>query len=307
MLLAHKILFFESPLLTAGVCLAGMILGLFVGSRAHAISWRLAHGEPVYGRSRCRECGEELALRDSLPLVGWLANRGTCPHCGKPLGIDQPATELLCAGIFASIVLRYGIAYQTLEVLAIMSVLLVASLTSLWDYIIPNGCIVAAVLVRVAYLVGLFFMGEDVTQPALTSIVGGLALGIPLAIAVFLSNAMLAREVSGMGTVKLASVVGIFLGWQQGLFAMAAACALWMFVWVVSPSKVLEVEVAGGVHRSDDPDAPPAPSPRELRATLEEDIAEPMRLIPFAPTIAIACWGMLLIGVAPAVWNAPIF
>ena len=307
MLLAHRILFFESPLLTAAVCLAGMVLGLFVGARAHAISWRLAHGEAVHGRTHCRQCGEELSVRDSLPLVGWIANKGVCPHCGKPMGVDKPATELLCAGIFASIVLRYGISGLTLEVLAIMSVLLVASLTSLWDYVIPNGCIVAAILVRGLYLMSLAFTGEDVSQLALTSVVGGLALGIPFAIAVFLSDAMLAREVSGMGTVKLAAVVGVFLGWQQGMFAMAGACALWMFVWIVSPSKVLEVEVAGGAHRNTDPDAPPAQSPRDLRASMEEDIAEPMRLIPFAPTIAIACWVLLLIGVTPAAWYAPIF
>lgn len=307
MLLARNILFFESPLMTAGIYLVGMLVGLIVGSWAHTISWRLAHGESATGSPHCRNCDAPYSLRDSIPFFGWVLNHGTCPHCGKPLGIDKPATELLSAGIFASIVLRYGLSFQTLEVLAIMSLLLVISLTTLWDYVIPNGCIVAALLVRAVYLLAMSLMGEDVSQLVASSVMGGLALGIPFALALFLSNAMLAREVSGMGTVKLAGVVGVYLGWQQGLFAMAGACALWIFVWVVSPNKVLEVEVAGGAHRNEDPDAPPAPSPRELRATMEEDIAEPMRLAPFAPTIAIACWVVLLIGVPPAAWNASIF
>jgi prepilin signal peptidase PulO-like enzyme (type II secretory pathway) len=47
-------------------------------------------------------------------------------------------------------------------------------------------------------------------------------------------------------------------------------------------------------------------SPRDLKPTFEEDVAEPMRLIPFAPSIVIACWIVLLLGVSLAAWNAPI-
>jgi leader peptidase (prepilin peptidase)/N-methyltransferase len=306
MVLAHKVVFYESPLLTVAVCFGAMLVGLLAGSIAHTISWRITHGSSAWGGgTRCRECGEHLTLRESIPLLGWLTMHGTCPHCGHALGVDRPACELLCALIFGSAVLRHALTLQTLEVLAAVSVLLVASLCSLWDYCIPNGCIWAGVLVRAAYLAALALTGQDVSQLAVSSLVGALALSLPLALAIFLSNAMLVRDVSGMGTVKLVALLGLYLGWQQGLIAMAGACLLWVFVWVLSPSKVLDVEVAGGAHRTDGAEA--QVSPRDLRATLEEDIAEPMRLIPFAPPIAIACWLMLLLGVAPQVWNAPIF
>lgn len=306
MLLAHKAVFYESPLLTVFVCIGAMLVGLVVGSIAHGVSWRITHGMPAWvGGSSCPECGHPLSPRESIPLVGWLRTHGTCPHCGRALGVDKPACELLCALIFGSAVLRHGITIQTLEVLAAVTVLLVASLCALSDYRIPNGCIWVGVLVRVAYLAALALTGQDVAQLAMASLVGSLALSLPLAVAIFLSNAMLVREVTGMGTVKLVGLLGLYLGWQQGLIAMAGACLLWVFVWVLSPSKVLDVEVAGGAHRNEGGDA--APSPRNLRATLEEDIAEPMCLIPFAPPIAIACWLMLLLGVAPQVWNAPIF
>ena len=305
-LAAHKAVFYESPLLTVFVCFGAMLVGLLVGSIVHTISWRITHGSSATGVGpRCRECGEPLTLRESIPLVGWLMQRGTCPHCGHALGVDKPACELLCGLIFGSVVLRHALTLQTVEVLAAVSVLMVASLCALWDYHIPNGCIWAGALVRAAYLAALAVTGQDVGQLVLSSLVGSLALSIPLAVAIFLSNAMLVRDVAGMGTVKLVGLLGLYLGWQQGLSAVAGACPLWVFVWVLSPSKVLDVEVAGGAHRAAGNES--ATSPRDLRATLEEDIAEPMRLIPFAPPIAIACWLMLLLGVAPQVWNAPIF
>ena len=108
-----------------------------------------------------------------------------------------------------------------------------------------------------------------------------------------------------MGTVKLVAVVGLYLGWQQGLICLVGAFFLGFMVWIVSPAKLLPVEVEGGPRDASSPAEPPL-SPRDLRATREEDIAEPMRLIPFAPSIIIACWVMLLLGVTPALWNTPV-
>lgn len=309
MQVACQIRFFESQLYTMAVCLAAIVCGLCAGLLVHGIAWRSSHGKPAWklGTS-CRSCGHSLSTRDSLPLLGWLRLHGRCPHCGDELGMDAPACELLCGLVFASIALRFGVSAQTLEVMAIACVLMVAALTSLWDYRIPNGCIIAAVLVRMAYLAFLAATGTNVVELALASLAGAMALGIPLALAVFLSNAMLARDVSGMGTVKLTAVVGLYLGWQQGLLCMAGSCLLLALVWLVSPTKLQDVEVAGGAHRQEDPkEAGAVVNPRFLRATYEEDIAEPMRLIPFAPAIAIVLWSMLLLGVAPSAWNTPLF
>lgn len=241
-----------------------------------------------------------------MPLVGWVSLKGVCPYCGESLSVDGPMCEMLCSGIVTSVVLRYGLTLQTLEVVAIVCALMVISLTSLQDYRIPNGCILFAVLIRIVFLLAQHLRGEAVGQLAISSVVGAAALGIPLAIAVFLSNAMLDRDITGMGTVKLVAVMGLFLGWQQGLLAMAGACLLLIAVWVLSPTKLLPVEVEGGAHRNPGTADRASVSPRDLRASLEEDIAEPMRVIPFAPAICVAFWVMLLLGITPAVWNAPI-
>ncbi|MBP3893431.1 MAG: prepilin peptidase [Atopobiaceae bacterium] len=308
-MVALGIEFYESAPLTVGVCLIAFVLGLFGGSIIHTVMWRSSHDNDERGLiPSCHQCGHPLTLREALPVVGWLSNKGVCPHCGDQLGADRLCTELLCGGIFASVVLRHGMTVQALEVLGICCLLLAISLSTLWNYRIPNSCILLAIAIRSAYLVYASLTSADGTQLVVSSLVGAVAVGIPLAIAVFLSNAMLARDITGAGTVKLVGVVGFCLGWQQGLCALASAFALEAFIWLISPYKLLDVEVEGGAHRNaSDANQAPMPSVREMRSTMEEDISEPMRVIPIAPAIAIACWVMLLIGVAPSAWNAPIF
>jgi hypothetical protein len=63
------------------------------------------------------------------------------------------------------------------------------------------------------------------------------------------------------------------------------------------------VEVEGGATDGVGPNS----SGSEAHFGLEEDIAEPMRMIPFAPSLSIGCWLMLLVGIAPALWSSPIF
>ncbi|MDI9589754.1 MAG: prepilin peptidase [Acidobacteriota bacterium] len=309
MLAAHRIMFLESPLLTAALCLGAIVAGLVAGGVVYLLAWRMTHGSgTLLGRPRCLSCGQPLSATEMIPLFGWATRRGACAHCGAPIGLACLVCELLGAGVFASVLLRYGIGLQALEVLAFACVLMVASLTSLWDYSVRNSCIATAVVVRLAYLLALAARGEGVTELALSSLVGAVALGLPLALAVFLSNAMLARDITGWGTVKLVAVTGLYLGWQQGLLTLAAAFMIGVVVWLVSPTKLLPVEVAGGSEGPHDgTPAEPRVTPRRLRATHEEDIAEPMRLIPFTPSIAIACWGMLLLGVGLAAWSSPLF
>lgn len=308
MLAAHKMMFLESALFTAAIVVAVALVGLWAGSIAYTIAWRRSQGTRVLGApATCPMCGERLSFLETIPLVSWLVQRGCCKHCHASIGMVYPTTELLGAGVFASIALRHGVSLQTLELLALAFVLLVTAMTSLLDYRIPNACILLAVLIRAVYLTALYLQGERVQVLVYASLFGAAALAIPLLISVWLANAMLARDVVGYGTVKLVAVVGMYLGWQQGLICLSGAVALGFLVFVVSPHKLVAVEVEGGALEHEPGEVPTLPSPRELRASFDEDIAEPMRIIPFAPSIIIALWVMLLIGVTPAGWYAPIF
>lgn len=305
---AHRITFLESGLLTAAMCVLALAIGLAVGGLVYTLTWRLTHRRVVLTTvSRCPECGHRLSLRETIPVVSWVLQHGCCQHCGEPITMAYPACELFGAGMFASIILRYGITLQSLELLGFSCVLLGVALASLWDYSIPNEYLLAGLLMRVAYLAwGVLSTGGNL-QLVVSSLAGAAALGLPLLVAVFLSNAMLVRDMTGFGTVKLVALVGLYLGWQQGLLAIGMAFGIGLVVWLLSPQKLVDVEVDGGADLFDSATVDGEPAPLSRGPSREEDIAEPMRLIPFAPSIALACWIMVLIGVGVGPWNAPLF
>ena len=106
--------------------LALVLFGLVFGSFAGATVWRLrarqlvadkaagehvdhteykklkklAHEKPLKDHSRCLHCGYGLRWYDLIPLVSWIALRGRCRDCRKPIGIMEPLIELGTATFF---------------------------------------------------------------------------------------------------------------------------------------------------------------------------------------------------------------
>jgi len=108
------------------IYLALVLFGLVLGSFAGATVWRLrarqlvadkkagehvnhaeykklkklAHEKVSKDHSRCLHCGYALRWFDLVPLVSWIALRGRCRECRKPIGIMEPLIELGTAAFF---------------------------------------------------------------------------------------------------------------------------------------------------------------------------------------------------------------
>jgi leader peptidase (prepilin peptidase)/N-methyltransferase len=89
-----------------------LVLGLCLGSFVNALVWRLHEQEGkakiskelsvLNGRSMCPNCRHELAAKDLIPVFSWLALRGKCRYCGKPVSVQYPAVELGTALLFVA-------------------------------------------------------------------------------------------------------------------------------------------------------------------------------------------------------------
>lgn len=87
------------------ISLAFIVGGCF-GSFANACAIRLVRDEDfVFSRSRCRGCDRNLLWWENLPLIGWLAVRGKCGHCGARVGIRYLAVEIFAGALLASYVI----------------------------------------------------------------------------------------------------------------------------------------------------------------------------------------------------------
>ncbi|MBC7565270.1 prepilin peptidase [Candidatus Saccharibacteria bacterium] len=108
------------------IYLALVLFGLVFGSFAGASVWRLrarqlvadkksgehvdhteykklktlAHEKVSKDHSRCLHCGYALRWYDLIPLVSWIALRGRCRDCHRPIGVMEPLIELGTATFF---------------------------------------------------------------------------------------------------------------------------------------------------------------------------------------------------------------
>ena len=259
---------FANPVIGAFVLVVAALVGLVMGSFVNCWAWRTTHGESVLaGRSHCATCNHELAARDLVPVVSWLASGGKCRYCGEKVSVRYPLAEVVCAVAFVAIVAVYGLSLETVELLAFAGILLFLSLTDLDERIIPNGCIIAALAVRFVYLAAAFAMGTLTVDALVYYLASAFGIGIALLVVVIVADKVFGRESMGGGDLKLYFVAGLYFGWQQCLFLVILSCVIGIVAAVVTSKAGPDGE--GGIMG---------------------------HAIPFGPSIAAACVVTMLVG-----------
>ena len=275
-------MFYTSPFITAYSLVVAALLGLAMGSFINCWAWRYIHGESVVsGRSHCTSCGHELGVRDLVPVFSWLASKGKCRYCGEAVSARYPATEIICAVVFVAIAAVYGITLETVELLAFASILLFLSLTDIDDFLVPNGCIIAALVVRIVYMAIAWAVGQMSLADVGYYVGSAFAIGVALLIVVLVADKVFGRESMGGGDLKLFFVAGLYFGWQQGLFLVILSCIIGIVVAVVAPRRK-------------------QPNPEGIPESDSENAMK--RVFPFGPSIAAACIITMLVGKPLITW-----
>jgi leader peptidase (prepilin peptidase) / N-methyltransferase len=181
---------------------AAAIGGLLVGSFLNVVAHRLPRGESLLRpRSRCPGCGTQLRAIDNVPVISWLALRGRCHHCGASISARYPIVELVTGALYIAVVASQDDAVRIVLGLLLVTVLVPITLIDLELRIIPNIITGPAAL---AAVVAIAALDSDFLPEAL--IAGAAAGGF------FLVAAILYPRGMGMGDVKLAGMLGLYLG-----------------------------------------------------------------------------------------------
>ncbi|MCW2970758.1 MAG: prepilin peptidase [Solirubrobacterales bacterium] len=178
------------------------VLGAVVGSFLNVVAYRLPRRESlIRPASRCPACGTHVKPYDNIPILSWLWLRGRCRSCAAPISPRYPLVEALTAALCVGAVLvHHSAAAITLSIVLILLVV-PAALIDLEHRIIPNRLTgLGAVL---ALVIGLAL--DPGGEPE--RLIAGVAAGGFLLIA-----ALAYPGGMGMGDVKLAAVMGLFLG-----------------------------------------------------------------------------------------------
>jgi leader peptidase (prepilin peptidase)/N-methyltransferase len=207
--------------LTSVIIVFAGLLGLAVGSFLNVVAYRVPAGISLTRESRCPHCNTAIAARYNVPVLGWLLLRGRCASCKTPISKRYPIVEALTGAAFAIITWYFLAAFSSaawgesgwslaLVVIAYMyfaAVSIVLTVIDLDTHRLPNAIVLPSYLVAAVLLSAAALISGD-WGPLLRGFIGMAAL---------YSFYFLLRLVRpggmGGGDVKLAGVIGLYLGW----------------------------------------------------------------------------------------------
>lgn len=208
----------DPALLVVLVVLAG-VLGTIVGSFLNVVVWRLPRGESLsHPGSACPRCGHPIRWWDNVPVLSWLVLRGRCRDCSEPIAIRYPLVELgtgiAFAGVFwwllatqASTAPLAAFVLVSVAFLYLAAISIALGLIDLDTHKLPNA------IVLPSYIVGIvLFSAASIVSGRADALLGA-AIGMAAMFVGYLVMALVYPAGMGLGDVKLAGVLGLYLGW----------------------------------------------------------------------------------------------
>lgn len=221
----------ETSLVAGVAALFGLIFGSFINVVAHRVPLDKSVVSPP---SACPTCGTPIRPRDNVPVLSWLLLRGRCRDCGARISARYPIVEAATAILFAATVLVIGVEPELPAYLWFVAVALTLALTDIDVHRLPNRILYPSTAVGAALLLIAAIIDGDLGMFARA--VGGGAFYFVL----FLLLALVARGGFGMGDVKLAFFLGLFLAYQSwdvlgaGIALGIAVGGVWAIVLLVT-------------------------------------------------------------------------
>lgn len=168
--------------------------------------------------SHCGHCKTPVAAYDNLPVVSWFILKGRCRHCQQPFSFRYPFIEILTGLLFVYVWHTFGWSAETLWWLGFSSILWAIFWIDFDQQFIFN------VMTYPSILAGIVYNGTK-GSPEI-AFWGILAAFLSFELIILLSLVILQKEGMGGGDIKLAMVLGAWLGPSQLLVALAIAFTL---------------------------------------------------------------------------------
>jgi leader peptidase (prepilin peptidase)/N-methyltransferase len=191
------------------------ILGLIVGSFCNVCIYRIPRNESIiYPASHCPNCRTKIKPVDNIPLLSYILLKGRCRNCESKISIQYPVVEFLIGLIYVIIYLIYGLSIQSLIYIILSSALIIIAFIDLNKQIIPD--VISLPGIVIGLILSFFVPYISFINSSLGVVVGG---GIILIIGLA-GTAIFKKEAMGGGDVKLAAMIGAFLGWRYVIISL---------------------------------------------------------------------------------------
>jgi leader peptidase (prepilin peptidase)/N-methyltransferase len=177
----------------------------------------------VMPRSTCPSCGHGITALENVPVASWLALRGKCSACGKPISPRYPIVEILGSVLAACAVWHFGPGWAGFSACVFLWALLALTFIDFDTQLLPDDITLPLLWGGLAVnLFGIFVPLQD-------AVVGAMAGYLALWAVYWLFKLIRGKEGMGYGDFKLLAALGAWLGWQMLplivlLSSVAGAC-----------------------------------------------------------------------------------
>lgn len=208
-----------------------VVYGVVIGSFLAVCIERLPEDRSLLAPSSCTSCQAPLRWRDNVPVLSFLLLRGRCRTCGTAIPVFHPLTEALTGTLALVLFLRVvpdasaiDGAHLGLWVtrLGFVGAMIVAAAVDVKHRIIPDEVSVYAIPLGVLAAVALEWAGIHGwwLVPWRQAVLGAAAWGGLFGLVAFVGEFAFGQPVLGWGDVKLAAMIGVFLGAFPGAFGV---------------------------------------------------------------------------------------
>ncbi len=190
-------------------------LAAVLGSFLNVCIWRLPRGESIaWPPSHCRACQTPIRYYDNIPLVSFVLLRGRCRACRAPISWRYPLVEALAVAVGLLVLWRFGATWEGLRAFPLGLALIAVSFIDLETMEIPDRITLPGIAVGLALNLAPSPWG------VIPAVVGCLVAGGLFYAIAEISYRLLGQEGMGGGDVKLAAMLGAFLGWPLVMVAI---------------------------------------------------------------------------------------
>jgi len=213
-------------------------IGACIGSFLGVVVSRSPQGMSLWSPgSHCDRCQTPLAWYDNLPVISWLLLKARCRHCGAPIPVSLPLTEMLGALVAWLCYRRFVPSLDAVDAPHLLAfttyfgfcaLLITAAITDLRVRIIPDGTSLYAAPFGILSAGLLQWMGYTgwLGHGWQTAVLGAFLAGAPLWLLSTLWYRLRGREGLALGDVKLMTMVGAFLGPLPGAWLVLLLTAV---------------------------------------------------------------------------------
>ena len=193
---------------------AAGLYGLAIGSFLNVVIYRVPEKQSIIRPpSACPGCGAPIANRDNIPVFSWMILKGHCRHCGMRISIRYPLVELLTAGVFVAMALRFGYSWTLPAEIIFGAGLVTLAFIDLDHLLLPR---------QIVYTVGAGVLAALLVAAGVQGawhrfVIALICAAVEFAV-LFAINFLSPRSL-GFGDVRYGPVIALALGWLGWRYA----------------------------------------------------------------------------------------